>query len=102
MAIAVIARGEVRFGDRHADGVGETLTERAGGDFDARRMFALRVAGRLAAPLPKKLDVVEGEVVTGDVQQAIKQSRAVAGGEDEAVAVGPRRVGRVVLEVARP
>ena len=29
--------GEVRFGDRHADGVGEALAERAGGGLDAGR-----------------------------------------------------------------
>ena len=38
----------------------------------------------------------------GEVQQRIQQHGTVAVGEHETVAVGPQRVGRVVLEVAIP
>ena len=41
-------------------------------------------------------------VVAGQVEQGVEQHRAVPGGEHEAVAVRPVRIGRVVLQVARP
>ena len=85
---------------RHADGVGEALPQRSGGDFDAGRVAALGVAGREAAPLPELLDVVQRQVVTGQVQQRVQQHRAMAGGEHEAVAVGPAGIARVVPEEA--
>ena len=37
-------------GHRHADGVGEALAERAGGDLDAGGVAVLRVARGLASP----------------------------------------------------
>ena len=57
MALAVVTRRQMRLGDRHANGVGETLAERPCGDFDTGRVLALRVAGRLAAPLAEALDI---------------------------------------------
>ena len=38
----------------------------------------------------------------GQVEQRVEQHRGVAGGEDEAVAAGPDRVGRVEAEEALP
>ena len=99
---AVVRGGQVRFGDRQADAVGEALAERAGGQLDAGRQAVLGVAGRLAAPLAEALQVVERQVVAGQVQQAVQQHAAVAGGEREPVAVGPLRVARVVAQEARP
>ena len=43
--------GEMPLGDRHADGVGETLAERAGGGLDARRDEIFRMARRHRAEL---------------------------------------------------
>src|SRR3546814_11493937 len=57
---------------------------------------------RLAASLPEALDLVERQVVAGDVQQAVQQRRTVAGGEHEAFAVGPQRLGGVVLQESLP
>ena len=53
------------------------------------------------AELAELLDLVEADVVAGEVQARVEQHRRVAGREHEAVAVGPRRVGRVVLHHAR-
>ena len=50
--------------------------------------------GRPAAPLAERLEVVERQVVAGQVQQAVEQRAAVAGRQDEAVAVGPVRIAR--------
>ena len=57
----------------------------------------LGVAGRARLPLAERLDVVELEAVAGEVQHRVLQDRGVAVGEHEAVAVGPVRIGRIVL-----
>ena len=61
---------QVGFGDRHADGVGEPLAERPGGDLDAGGVADLGVAGRGRAPLAEVLQVVEFEPVAGQEQHA--------------------------------
>ena len=94
--------GEVPLRDRHADRIGKTLAERAGGGFDAGGVAVLRVSGRERAELAEALELVDGHrLVAGEMQQRIEQHRAVAGGEHEAVAVGPGRIGRVEFEEAR-
>ncbi len=94
--------GEVALGDRHAHGVREALTERARRHLDAGRAAALRVAGRLAPPLAERLEVVEREVVAGEVEERVEERAPVPGREHEPVAVGPARVARVVGEVSLP
>ena len=56
----------------------------------------LGVPGRARLPLAERLDVVELEAVAGEVQHRVLQDRGVAVGQHEAVAVGPRRIGRIV------
>ena len=58
--------------------------------------------GALLPHWRKLLDVVQRQVVAGQVQQAVEQHRAVPGREHEAVAIGPVGIARVVLEEARP
>jgi hypothetical protein len=97
-------RAQEALGHRHPDSVGEALAEgarrdlHAGSDVDA---VALGVAGRQRAPLAEVLQLLERQVVAAEVQHRVQEHRAVAGGQDEAVAVGPRRVGGVVLHDAR-
>ena len=89
-------------GHRHPDAVAEALAERAGGRLDARRLEVLGVARRARAELAELLDVLEADaVVAGEVQARVEQHRGVPGGEHEPVAVGPRRVGGVVLHDPR-
>lgn len=52
--------------------------------------------------LTEVLDVVDGNVVTAQVQQGILQHGAMTVREHEAVPVGPLRVGRVVAQVIVP
>ncbi len=99
---AVVARRELRLGDRHAHGIGETLPEGPRGGFHSGRVPTLGMARRLAAPLAKALDLLQWQVVAGKVQEAIEQHRAVPRREHEAVAIEPRGVARVVLEHAHP
>ena len=46
--VAVVARSQMTLGDGHPDGGGDTLTKRAGGDFDSGGVAVFRVAGGFA------------------------------------------------------
>ncbi len=98
----VVARRELRFGNRHADRIGESLPERAGRDLHTWRVAALGMSRRFAAKLAELLDVVERNVVTGQMQQTVKQHRTVSGGEHEAVAIEPVGIAWIVFEQPRP
>ena len=102
VAGAVELGGEPPLGDRHPHRVAEALAERAGGRLDPGRQAVLGVARRDRAPLAERLEVVEADVVPGQVQERVQQHRRVTRRQHEAVAVGPVRVGRRVAEVARP
>ena len=87
---------------READRIAEALAERPGGRLDARRMAVFGMAGGLAAELAEVLQLIERHVgIAGQMQQRIEQHRAVAGREDEAVAVGPVRLRGVELQELR-
>ena len=102
VAVAVELGGEELFRERHADGVGEALAERAGRRLDAGRDAELGMARRLAVQLAEVAQLREREVVAGQVQQRIQQHRAVPVRQHEAVAAGPARIGRVVAQVPAP
>ena len=84
------------------DRVGEPLPERAGGGLDAGRQAVLGVARVCAAPLPERLEVVERQVVAGQVEERVQQHAGVAGGQHEPVAVGPVGVRGGVAQEPRP
>ena len=94
---AVVALGEEPLRDREADAVREALAERPRRRLDPRRVMHLRVARRERLPLAEPLQLVEREVVAGQVQRRVLEDARVPGREDEAVAVGPLRVRRVVV-----
>ena len=99
---AIELLGEQLLRQRHAHGVGDALAQRAGGGFDAGRHAHFRVARRARAELAEALELVHRQVVAAQVQQRIQQHRAVAVGNDEAVAVDPARLCRVVAQVMAP
>ena len=82
----------------HADGVAHALAERAGGGLYARGFAVFGVAGGLAVELAEVADFLEREFVAREVEPTVQEHAAVASGEDHAVAVDPRRVGRVVAQ----
>ena len=93
--------GEVPFGQRHADGGRDALAERAGGGLDARMLAEFRVAGGGGMELAEAAQLLDSHArMPGQVQQGIEQHGPVAGGQHEAVAVGPARVGGVVFQEA--
>src|SRR5450830_787131 len=90
------------FRQGEAHGVGQALAERTGGGFHARGVAVFRVTWSAAVQLTEVLQVVDRQVVAGQVQQRVDQHRAMAVGQHEAVTVGERRVARVVLQVITP
>src|SRR6185437_7032750 len=54
-------------GEREAHSVAKALTERTGGHFHAWRHAALRVARCDAAPFAKPLDLLQRQVIAGEV-----------------------------------
>jgi hypothetical protein len=91
LGAVALAQEPLRQGE--ADAVGEPLAQRARRDLDAGghvHAVALWMARRERAPLAEALELVERQVVARQVQHAVEQHRAVAGGQDEAVAVRPR------------
>ena len=64
------------------------------------RMAVFRMPGGLRAELAEVPQLVDRHaLVAEEMKQRIEQHRAVAGGEHEAVAVGPVRVGGVELQM---
>ena len=98
----VEVRPEIEPGDGHAHAVAEALSERAGGGLDAFDEQMLRMARSLAAPLAKLFDVVERQAVSGQVKKTVEQHAAVAGRQDEAVAIRPSRLVGVVAKKSVP
>ena len=101
-ALAVEGRGGVRLPQRHAHGIGEALPQRAGGHLDAHGVLVLRVARRLRVHLAELLQVVDRQLVPGQMEHRVEQRARVAVGEDEAVPVGPLGVSRVVVHDVLP
>jgi hypothetical protein len=60
------------------------------------------MAGSLAVPLAETLDLVEGEVIAREIEHAVEQHGAMSGREDEAIAVDPVGIARIVLEKLGP
>ena len=102
VARTVELRCQGLLGNGETNGVGNALAEGAGGRFNARGVAIFGMARGLGVQLTEILDVVDGNVVTAQVQQGVLQHGAVTVGQHEAVPVGPLRVGRVVAQVIVP
>src|SRR6186997_88609 len=87
--LIAVAPVEQPLRESHADGIAEPLAERAGRGLDARGMAILRMTGRARAELAKALQLSELHLgIAGEIEQRIKQHRAMTGREHEAVPVG--------------
>ena len=98
----VEAGGEPRFGYGKTDGISEALAERAGGNFNTDGMAAFGMAGSFATPLTEMFQLIERQIVTSEVQQAIEEHGAVASRKHKAVAIKPSRIFGVELQVFGP
>src|ERR1700746_3211217 len=86
----VVARSQAGLRYRHAAAVAEALPQRTRRSLDSRSQAALGMAWRMAAPLAELFNLLEREIITGKMEHAVKQHRAVAGGQDKAVSIRPR------------
>lgn len=93
----VVGSTEMAFRHGHADAHGEALSERAGGGFNAIGVAELGMAGGERTQLTEALEVIERELVAAEEERTVEQGRCVAVRKDEAVAVGPFGVGRIML-----
>ena len=89
-------------GDRHPHGVPHALPQRTGGDLDPGRVSTLRMPGCPRAPLTEVLQLIERQVVSGQMQDRVLQHRGVAAGQNEPIAIGPRWISGIVLEETGP
>ena len=94
-------RRQKRFGERHADGVGETLPERSGRRLDAGRHADFRMSGRFRMQLAKPLELRNRQVVAGQMKQRVLKHRAMSVRQHEAIAVGPVRIRRIMVQMPR-
>src|ERR1700738_1721570 len=95
-------RREVRRAHRHSYAVAESLTQWAGGDFDAGRQNIFRMARSFRSPLAKVFDVVQRKIISGEIKQRVKQHAAVPRGEQEAITVFPLRIPWVIAHELCP
>ena len=102
VAVAIEVPRQQLFSQRKANRIGQPLSQRPGGGFHARADMVLRMPRGLAAELAKRLQLLDRQVIAGQMQQRVLQHRAVAVGEDETVAIGPVRIGRIAVEVVVP
>ncbi|MBK4824724.1 hypothetical protein GJS26_00775 [Pectobacterium carotovorum subsp. carotovorum] len=102
VARTVELRRQRALGNRHTHGVGNTLTQRAGGGFDAGGVAVFRVTRSFGMQLTEVFQFFNRQVVAGEMQQAVNQHGRVAVGQHEAVTVGPVRVGRIIVKIIAP
>ena len=78
-------------GQRHADGNGDALAQRAGGHIDAGDVFHFHMAGHMAVDAAEHLEILDREEAA-QRQRRVNGGRAVALGHDEAVTLRVMRV----------
>ena len=102
MTITVEMLRQQFFCQRETDRIRNALPQGAGGCFHTRAHVVFRMAGSLAAQLTKLLQVINGNVITCQMQQRVLQHRTMSIGQHETVAVMPSGIGRVALQVIVP
>ena len=79
-------------GQSHADRGGNALSQWTGGHFDARRVAMLGMAGGFGAHLAEVFEFIKGQALDAcQIEQRIKQHRAMSGRQDETVTIQPLR-----------
>lgn len=86
----------VAFGDRHAHGVGQALSQRSGGDLDTRGVSDLRMTRSRRTPLAKGLEIGAFQAVATQVEHRVLQDRRVTVGQNETVPICPSGVGGIM------
>jgi hypothetical protein len=102
IVITIESGAKPPLGDRESDGIGKSLTQRARGDFDARRAAMFRMTRRTALRLAEVPEVFHRQVITGQEQQAVEQCTRMPSREHETISVGPVRISRIVPQMTGP
>ena len=79
-------------GHRHPYRRRQSLTERPGGHLHTARVAVLRMAGRLGLIGAQRLEIVELEAESAEVELDVQRQARVTAGQDEAVAAHPVRI----------
>ena len=88
--------------DGHANGGRDALAQRPRGRLDPGSVTVFRMSGSLGTDLTKVPDLIERDVLVPEQEQGrVEQHGAVAGRQDEAIAVRPVRMVRIELHVLR-
>src|SRR5438477_12931902 len=64
---------------RNPNAIGKALAERTSGGLDAWGQMVFRMTRRQAAPLPEAFDLVEREIIAGEMKRRVQKHRAVSG-----------------------
>ena len=98
--------GRIEFRRRHlrgegvADRIADALSERTGRGLDSDGLSELGVTRGLAVQLAEVFDLLHRQIVAREVEPAVEEHAAMAGGKDEAVAIEPLRLRGIVAEGA--
>ena len=96
------SRREHLLRERNPDRVRDALPERPRRRFDSRRVAKFRVTGSFRVQLPELLQVVDGDVEAGQVQERVEQHRPMPGAQHEPVTVRPAGILRVEAQMTGP
>ena len=94
--------GQAALGDGHAHGIGEALAQRSGRGLDAGGQTVLGVSRGLGAELAEALELLERQIVAGEVEHRVEQHGGVTRAEHEAVPIEPVGARGGVLEEGGP
>lgn len=67
VTVTVELCGQTLFGNRHTNSVGNALTQRTGRSLHARCIAVFRMPGSLGMELPKLFQIINSEIVAGQV-----------------------------------
>ena len=93
----VEAGSKVLLSEGKSNSVGNSLSERSGGHLNSLGQEVLRVSRGLGSPLAEGLEVLNGQVISHQVEEGVVKHGSVSSGEDETVTLGPLRVAGVGL-----
>ena len=79
MPMPVIACCQKGLGYCHSHSISESLAKRPGGGFHAWGRATFGVTGGFTAPLAELFNLFKRQIITGKVEQTIKQDRPMAG-----------------------
>ena len=100
--IAVEPRRQHALGQGHAHGIAEPLTQWAGGRFNPGCVTLLGMPRRAGSPLAERLQIVQGDVISRQVQEGVEQHGGMAAAEDKPIPIRPAGILGIELEETGP